>query len=193
MEKKYILYFFILLGLFIIFPKFFGSLLIIYFCYFIIAKIIIAPFQKIASELNKISKVKKNIKKFPDYFTDDINEKENQKKIEKIIKSFSPQSNSVRTKILSIARNCHYKNKTGRYIDEKGYERFSDSDTPVHRYVASKKIGRPIRSYEVVHHIDGNKRNNNPQNLLVCTQDEHDRIHRRNLSATGSWYGLPEY
>ena len=29
----------------------------------------------------------------------------------------------------------------------------------------------------IVHHIDGNKRNNDPSNLAVMTQSEHCRIH----------------
>ena len=30
---------------------------------------------------------------------------------------------------------------------------------------------------EIVHHIDGNRRNNEPSNLEVMTQSEHARIH----------------
>lgn len=34
-----------------------------------------------------------------------------------------------------------------------------------HRLKMSKKIGRPLRKHEVVHHIDGNPRNNDLSNL----------------------------
>lgn len=34
-----------------------------------------------------------------------------------------------------------------------------------HRVVAEQKLGRPLRPGEVVHHLDGNPRNNDPQNL----------------------------
>lgn len=46
-----------------------------------------------------------------------------------------------------------------------------------HRIVAEQKIGRPLGKDEVVHHIDRNKRNNSPDNLMVCTRSEHARIH----------------
>ncbi len=46
-----------------------------------------------------------------------------------------------------------------------------------HRIVAEEKLGRPLKKGEIVHHIDGNKRNNDPSNLMVMTQSEHCRIH----------------
>ena len=47
-----------------------------------------------------------------------------------------------------------------------------------HRVVAEQVIGRPLLPGEVVHHIDGNKRNNDPSNLMVfASQSEHARYH----------------
>lgn len=47
-----------------------------------------------------------------------------------------------------------------------------------HRVVAEQSIGRPLLPGEVVHHIDGNKRNNDPANLQVLSsQAEHSRLH----------------
>jgi hypothetical protein len=47
-----------------------------------------------------------------------------------------------------------------------------------HRVVAEQMLNRPLRKGEVVHHIDGNKRNNAPENLLVLSsQAEHARLH----------------
>ena len=51
---------------------------------------------------------------------------------------------------------------------------------PEHRVIASKKIGRPLRDNEVVHHRDGNKLNNKPSNLQVMTRSEHWKTHRTN-------------
>ena len=48
----------------------------------------------------------------------------------------------------------------------------------LHRTVAEQKIGRPLKPGEVVHHIDGNTRNNSPDNLEVLpSQAEHARRH----------------
>ena len=38
-------------------------------------------------------------------------------------------------------------------------------------------IGRPLQPGEVVHHIDENKGNNAPDNLMLTTQSEHIREH----------------
>jgi len=48
----------------------------------------------------------------------------------------------------------------------------------LHRVIAEMIIGRPLNKHEVVHHIDGNKRNNDPSNLKVfTTQNEHASYH----------------
>lgn len=47
-----------------------------------------------------------------------------------------------------------------------------------HRVVAEEMLGRPLLEGEVVHHIDGNKRNNHPLNLMIFkTQAEHATWH----------------
>jgi hypothetical protein len=46
----------------------------------------------------------------------------------------------------------------------------------VHRLVMSEKIGRPLTKDEHVHHIDGNKLNNNIENLMLVTRSEHTKI-----------------
>jgi hypothetical protein len=51
-----------------------------------------------------------------------------------------------------------------------------------HRVVAEKMIGRPLKPGEVVHHIDRNKRNNNPSNLMVLpSQRAHIKLHRKEM------------
>ena len=45
--------------------------------------------------------------------------------------------------------------------------------------MAEKKLGRKLRSGEVVHHKDRDKTNNSKDNLWVFkNQEEHDRAHR---------------
>lgn len=47
-----------------------------------------------------------------------------------------------------------------------------------HRVVAEKMLGRKLKPGEVVHHIDGDKRNNAPENLMVfSSQAEHAAWH----------------
>jgi hypothetical protein len=47
-----------------------------------------------------------------------------------------------------------------------------------HRVVAEQTIGRRLEPGEVVHHIDHDKTNNSPGNLMVCTRAEHRTEHR---------------
>jgi predicted XRE-type DNA-binding protein len=51
-----------------------------------------------------------------------------------------------------------------------------------HRVVAERVLGRKLESWEHVHHIDGNKHNNAPENLTVMTRVMHLRSHGANFS-----------
>lgn len=57
-----------------------------------------------------------------------------------------------------------------------------------HRVIAEQMLGRPLKRGEIVHHIDGNKHNNDPSNLQVMTQAEHMKLHRAQMIA--SQWGL---
>jgi hypothetical protein len=80
---------------------------------------------------------------------------------------------------LGIGQNNSY-----IYYDKQGYAvDTSDRNNKryIHRLVMEKMIGRPLRSDEIVHHIDGNKLNNDPSNLQIVTRAEHIRIHKDDL------------
>ncbi len=68
----------------------------------------------------------------------------------------------------------------GGYLAVRGKgELASNRNRHVHRIIAEKMIGRPLRSDEHVHHIDGNKQNNAPENLRVMSKSEHMTLHHR--------------
>jgi len=72
------------------------------------------------------------------------------------------------------------------FKDKKGYKRFADSGTPVHRHVAERKLGRKLFSGEVAHHINRNKTDNRRSNLWVFkSQKDHDSAHRRDKKRFG--------
>jgi hypothetical protein len=54
-----------------------------------------------------------------------------------------------------------------------------------HRIVAENKIGRLLKKTEVVHHVDGNGKNNHPDNLVVLINNaEHCKLHGKERKRT---------
>ena len=93
----------------------------------------------------------------------------------------SPRVKQRRRELLCIHKTSEWlekhQNSPGR-IDSHGYLRipclpklFSMSNgmgkVLEHRQVVALEIGRPLSDGEVVHHIDGDKLNNNPSNLVL--------------------------
>lgn len=70
----------------------------------------------------------------------------------------------------------------GFSVKPNGYVEFTrgpHKGRAIHRVVAEQMIGRPLARDEVVHHKDGNRQNNRPENLQVMTRAEHTRLHRQ--------------
>ena len=77
------------------------------------------------------------------------------------------------------------------YVDDRGYVQITGTRTieyrhlvrrgavPMHRMVMEQVSGRRLKPYEVVHHIDGNKLNNDPGNLEAMEPYEHSSEHAK--------------
>ena len=66
--------------------------------------------------------------------------------------------------------------------NSSGYQQFKDKSTGqwvlTHRRVAEKMVRGKIYPGREVHHIDGDKSNNQPSNLSILSSARHRRIHR---------------
>jgi len=73
------------------------------------------------------------------------------------------------------------KNKNYHRANKQGYAKICDM-------VAEEKEGRLLKENEIVHHIDGNKLNDSPDNLQIMDRIEHDRMHTKERWANGEFY-----
>lgn len=76
----------------------------------------------------------------------------------------------------------------GKTITKDGYIRIYNPGHPraingyvlEHVLVAEKALGKALPPKAMVHHIDGNRQNNKPSNLVICESNKYHRwIHQR--------------
>ena len=60
---------------------------------------------------------------------------------------------------------------------------------PEHRLIMERKLGRGLVPNEIVHHIDLDKTNNSPDNLVVLNNGEHANYHRQINRLFEHWLG----
>ena len=87
------------------------------------------------------------------------------------------------------SHSCSIKNKhprlgtgkygIGRYLMKNGYFciKIDGIKKYEHRHIMEQIIKRPIKRTESVHHIDENRQNNSPDNLILMDKRKHDSLH----------------
>lgn len=75
-------------------------------------------------------------------------------------------------------------NKNGYVvIEDNTHHKSFDTGTGIngvyeHQLIAEDLIGRNLKENEVVHHLDNNRSNNSPDNILVLDNSQHSKLHR---------------
>ncbi|CAP41286.1 HNH endonuclease signature motif containing protein [Bordetella petrii] len=106
------------------------------------------------------------------------------------------RGHSLTANVKRGAANPNWKGGRGRSSHGYVVVRVNGTRQYEHILIAQSALGRPLRNYgrgnpktEVVHHVDGDKTNNAPSNLLICTHEYHTALHHR-LEQSAAW---PEF
>lgn len=94
----------------------------------------------------------------------------------------APLSEETRSRISEVLRRNAEGVAVGTSVKPSGYIEFTrgpNKGRSVHRVVMEEVLGRRLTRREHVHHRDGNRANNEPDNLEVLDISEHVSLHRR--------------
>ena len=108
-----------------------------------------------------------------------------------------PVRSDLHKERIKAARMLHADlHATGLSLKPNGYVEITRGEHKgrgQHRVIAEQMIGRPLAQGEHVHHIDGDRSNNDPANLQVMTAAEHASLHAktnaitRRRNSNGTW------
>jgi hypothetical protein len=101
----------------------------------------------------------------------------------------SKKCKSKHWRLFAAKRLREWTNKNGQPRLKKGYGLTTDgyiwirvigryhNQVKLHRYLMEIKLGRKLLANEIIHHIDGDKLNNNIDNLEIIDGFKHGKIH----------------
>ena len=85
------------------------------------------------------------------------------------------------------AREANPNWRGGRFVRSDGYVsiRVDGRDVLEHRHVMEGVLGRALGAREHVHHVNGDKQDNRPANLVVLSVSDHAKRHGHEHPRTG--------
>lgn len=94
-------------------------------------------------------------------------------------KIFTAEERKNRSKILLKIWDTGIRTRTGWMNEKNGYKGITIhyKKKYEHRRIMESILGRELTFNENVHHKDGNKLNNDPNNLELMSRSEHSRLH----------------
>lgn len=101
-----------------------------------------------------------------------------------ILKKFNVPRRSIKEGIQIAKRNGRGGNPAKQRRIKHGYVlvKTEEGEKAEHIHVAEQVLGRKLKRNEVVHHIDLDKTNNHPSNLIVLSNEVHSKLHGINLN-----------